>query len=63
MSLTKKHNDWFSGMKAQIGVDSQAGLIHSLKGTTSKIHDKDVELFHDEEKAKVEHPFQVIKCQ
>lgn len=52
MSSTKKHNDWFFGMKAHIGVDSQSGLIHSLEGTTAKIHDKDIELFHGQEKAK-----------
>lgn len=52
MSSTKKHNDWFFGMKAHIGVDSQSGLIHSLDGTTAKIHDKDVALFHGQEKAK-----------
>lgn len=52
MSSTKKHNDWFFGMKAHIGVDSQSGLIHSLEGTTAKIHDKDIVLFHGQEKAK-----------
>lgn len=52
MSSTKKHNDWFFGMKAHIGVDSKSGLIHSFEGTTAKIHDKDVALFHGKEKAK-----------
>ncbi len=52
MSSTKKHNNWFFGMKAHIGVDSRSGLVHSLEGTTTKIHDKDVALFHGQEKSK-----------
>lgn len=116
MSSTKKGNDWYFGMKAHIGVDHQLGIVHSIEGTTAKIHDKEMQndLLHGQEKAvfgdkgyykeddkremrrkeifcgildkgkrnhplsnkqkrrnrklssvraKVEHPFQVIKCQ
>jgi transposase, IS5 family len=116
MSSTKKGNDWYFGMKAHIGVDHRSGIVHTVKTTTAKIHDKDLQndLLHGEEKAifgdkgyckgedkremrergifcgildkakinhplsnkqkrrnnrlssiraKVEHPFQVIKCQ
>ncbi len=116
MSSTKKGNDWYFGMKAHIGVDHKSGIVHSVKTTTAKIHDKEMQndLLHGEEKAifgdkgyykeedkremrkkeifcgildkakrnrplsikqekrngrlsliraKVEHPFQVIKCQ
>ena len=116
MSSTKKGNNWHFGMKANIGVDSQSGLVHSVEPTTAKVHDRTSleDLLHGEEKAilgdkgyfkdddkrkcrkdgifwgvmdkakrnhklsgsqkkrnrklrsiraKVEHPFQVIKCQ
>jgi transposase, IS5 family len=116
MSSTKKGNDWYFGMKAHIGVDHRSGIVHSVKTTTAKIHDKDLQndLLHGKERsifgdkgyckeedkkemrrngifcgildkakinhplsnkqkrrnnrlssirAKVEHPFQVIKCQ
>lgn len=116
MSSTKKGNDWYFGMKAHIGVDCQSGAVHSIEGTTAKIHDKEMQndLLHGQEKAifgdkgyykeedkremrrkeifcgildkgkrnhplsnkqkrrnrklssiraKVEHPFQIIKCQ
>ena len=33
MHQTKKGNQWYFGMKAHIGVDSETGLVHSL-GTT-----------------------------
>jgi len=116
MSSTKKGNNWHFGMKAHIGVDHKSGIVHSIKVTTAKIHDKEMQsdLLHGQEKAifgdkgyykendkremreqeifcgildrakrghslsnkqkrrnkklssiraKVEHPFQVIKCQ
>lgn len=116
MSSTRKGNNWHFGMKANVGVDAQSGLVHSLKTTTASVHDKVAmeEVLHGEEKAvfgdkgyasdedrkearknglywgvlhkakrghklsasqhqqngrmasiraKVEHPFQVIKCQ
>ena len=71
MSSTKKGNDWYFGMKAPVGVDVDSGTVHSLEATTAKVHDGRVwnELLHDEEinriiaqvRAKVEHPFRVIK--
>lgn len=116
MSSTKKGNQWYFGMKANIGVDTKSGLVHSMEPTTAKEHDRTQmkTLLHGEEKAvlgdkgyfkdqdkkearskgifwgvldkakrnhslsgsqhkrnkklssvraKVEHPFQVIKCQ
>jgi len=116
MSSTKKGNTWHFGMKAHIGVDEVSGIVHSIRGTTAKVHDsKEFEnLIHGEEtmvfgdkayaseslekkmhsqgiawgvsykasrgskltefqeasnrllssvRCKVEHPFQVIKCQ
>jgi len=38
MSSTKKGNDWYSGMKAHIGVDADSGVIHSLETSTAKPH-------------------------
>jgi len=117
MSQTKKANQWYFGMRAQIGVDPNSGLVHSVEATTAKTHDSKVvdELLHGEEqdvhgdkayaskersllnsdpkyriwcmpfkkphgkdlpewqreinrglsslRAKVEHPFRVVKCQ
>lgn len=116
MSSTKKGNQWYFGMKAHIGVDSQSGIVHSIETTPAKTNDRIPfrRLLHGQEKAlfgdkgyfkiadkreardsnilwaisdraapkhklsssqrkrnrkysrvraKVEHPFQVIKCQ
>jgi len=116
MSSTKKGANYYFGMKAHIGVDTKAGLVHSVIATTAKVSDRKKfhELLHGEEKsifgdkgyaskedkraardagmawcvmdkgqpkhplsakqekrnhqyasvrAKVEHPFQVLKCQ
>jgi len=116
MSSTKKNDQWYFGMKAHIGVDAKSGLVHHIKTTKAKIHDKVMmnSLLNGDEKvlfgdnaygkkedkrnarakgtlwaitdravrkhplsssqrkrnkkfssvrAKVEHPFQVIKCQ
>ena len=116
MSSTKKGGQYYFGMKAHIGVDSDSALVHSLTGTEAKRHDSTQrdKLLHGEEqvvggdkgyaddqykkqcrssgiiyaicdkgkrnhplsgsqkkrnrklsswRAKVEHPFQVIKCQ
>lgn len=54
MSSTKKNNEWHFGMKAHIGVDMASGLVHTVKTSTAKVHDKAKmkELFHGEEKAK-----------
>ena len=39
MSLTKKNNNFYFGMKQHIGVDSEKGLIHTITSTTAKSHD------------------------
>jgi len=42
MHQTKKGNQWFFGMKAHIGVDSQSKLIHSVAVTAANVHDSRV---------------------
>lgn len=51
MSSTKKGNTWYFGMKAHVGVDDESGLVHTLKTTTAKVHDREVmeELWHGKE--------------
>jgi transposase, IS5 family len=39
MHQTKKGNEWHFGMKAQIGVDADSGLIHSVVGTAANVSD------------------------
>ena len=39
MHQTKKGNQWYFGMKAHIGVDSQTKLIHSVVATAANVHD------------------------
>jgi IS5 family transposase len=39
MHQTKKGNQWYFGMKAHIGVDTQSGLVHTLIGMTANVHD------------------------
>ena len=39
MHQTKKGNQWYFGMKVQIGVDSENGLIHSVETTAANVHD------------------------
>jgi IS5 family transposase len=39
MHQTKKGNQWYFGMKAHVGVDSQNKLIHSLAATSANVHD------------------------
>lgn len=53
MTQTKKGNQWYFGMKAHIGVDSNSGLVRSLVGTTAKVADKTVfeELLTGDEQA------------
>src|SRR3954454_21070316 len=36
MHQTKKGNEWHFGMKAHIGVDVAAGVVHTLTGTAAK---------------------------
>jgi IS5 family transposase len=39
MSSTKKGNDWFFGMKADIGTGTQSGVTHSFETSAAKLHD------------------------
>jgi len=39
MHQTKKGNPWFFGMKAHLGVDAQAGLVHRVTGTAANVAD------------------------
>jgi IS5 family transposase len=52
MSSTQKNGEWHFGMKAHVGVDPRSGLVHSLSGTTAKVHDTKQfdELLHGDEK-------------
>lgn len=51
MHQTKKGNQWYFGMKAHIGVDSQTNVIHSVAETAANVHDSQVlpELLHGQE--------------
>jgi IS5 family transposase len=53
MSSTKKGNNYHFGMKVHTGVDSQSGLVHTVKVTTASVHDKQemAGLLHGKEKA------------
>ena len=52
MHQTKKGNQWYFGMKAHIGIDSQSKLIHHVVATAANVHDSTVlgELLHGEER-------------
>jgi IS5 family transposase len=39
MCQTKKGNQWYFGMKAHIGTDSQSKLMHSVAFTAANVHD------------------------
>jgi len=49
---TKKGNQWYFGMKAHIGMDSQSGLVHTVTGTAANVSDisQTHALLHGEEK-------------
>ena len=51
MRQTKKGNEWYFGMKAHVGVDSQTKLIHSIAATPANVHDSQLlpDLLHGEE--------------
>jgi len=51
MRQTKKGNQWYFGMKAHVGVDSRAKLIHSVAATAANVHDSQAlpELLHGNE--------------
>lgn len=52
MHQVKKGNQWYFGMKANIGADPQSGLVHSVTGTAAHVADiaQTHELLHGEEK-------------
>ncbi len=52
MHQTRKGNQWFFGMKVQVGVDKGSGLIHSVATTAAHVSDGVVaaERLHGEEK-------------
>ena len=51
MRQTRKGNQWYFGMKAHIGVDSQSKLIHAVVATPANVADSTVlpDLLHGEE--------------
>lgn len=51
MHQTKKGNQWYSGMKAHIGVDADSGLVHTVVNTPAYTADVAVadELLHGKE--------------
>jgi len=51
MSSTKKHGQFYFGMKIHTGVDVDSGLIHSVEITTAKVYDIKImhSLLHGEE--------------
>ena len=52
MESTRKGNQWYFGMKAHIGVDSQSKLIHSVMVASASMHDSQVldDLLHGDER-------------
>jgi len=53
MKQTKKGNQWYFGMKAHVGTDTDRGLVHSIAVTHAGVHDSQMteELLHGEENA------------
>ena len=51
MHQTQKGNQWLYGMKVQISVDAESGLIHSLHTTAANVHElaPAAELLHGED--------------
>jgi transposase, IS5 family len=51
MHQTRKGNQWYFGMKAHIGVDSNTKLIHSVVATAANVHDSQIlgDLLHGNE--------------
>ncbi len=51
MYQTRKGNQWYFGMKAHIGVNSQTKLIHPVVATAANVHDKHLipQLLHGNE--------------
>ena len=40
MHQTKKGNQWYFGMKAHVGMDSQTKLVHSVAATAENVHER-----------------------
>lgn len=53
MKSTKKHGQWYFGMKAHAGVDADSGVVHTVETTSANEHDKTKlgDLLHGEERA------------
>ena len=53
MKQTKKGNQWYFGMKAHVGTNTDKGLVHSVVVTDAAVHDSRVmdKLLHGEEEA------------
>jgi IS5 family transposase len=51
MHQTKKGHQWYFGMKAHVGVDSQTKLVHSVAATAANVHDSQAlpKLLHGQE--------------
>ena len=39
MKQSKKGNQWYLGMKAQVGVNADSGLVHRVRGTAGRVND------------------------
>lgn len=52
MHQVRKGNQWYSGMKAHIGVDSKEGIVHSVCSTAVSVSDVHMlpDLLHGGEK-------------
>ena len=52
MHQTRKGNQWYFGMKAHVGVDSKAGIVHTAAATAANTADSKVlpELLHGNER-------------
>ena len=53
MQQTKNSNRWHFGMKVNIGVYKESGLIHTVETTSANVHDitRAAQLLHGEEAA------------
>jgi len=53
MHQTKKGKQWYFGMKVHIGVDTDSGLVHTVRGTGANVADVNVlgELLHGGEES------------
>jgi len=51
MRSTRKNNQYYFGMKAHVGTDTQRGLVHDIVVTNASVHDSQVmdKLVHGEE--------------